>query len=246
MKTKVAKEIGVHVVDVKLDENAGQDEVVGAVRRLNEDPDVHGILVQLPLPDDVDESAVLATISDHKDVDGFSPVNVGRLAMRGGPRPMARPCTPAGCIELLQRYNVTIAGKHAVVLGRSNIVGLPVALLLQSCDATVTICHSKTVDTKEICQSADILVSAVGKANYVKGDWIKPGAVVLDVGINSVDDPSAKKGYRLVGDVDFEEAKEIASYITPVPGGIGPMTIAMLMSNVYNLTLRSVGIEPPP
>lgn len=242
MKAKVAGDIGVHVVDARLEETASQDEIVSAVRRLNEDPAVHGILVQLPLPEHVDTSTVLSVISEQKDVDGFSPFNVGRLVQSGGPRPLARPCTPAGCIELLQRYGVTIAGKHAVVLGRSNIVGMPVASLLQSCDATVTVCHSKTVDVHRHCRDADIVVAAVGKANYVRGDWIKPGAVIVDVGINSIDDPTAKRGYRLVGDVCFDEAKNIASYITPVPGGVGPMTIAMLMSNVVNLTRHSLGL----
>ncbi|KAJ8610353.1 hypothetical protein CTAYLR_003884 [Chrysophaeum taylorii] len=241
MKTKVAEEIGVHVVDARLDESADQEAIVAAVRRLNDDPDVHGILVQLPLPAHVDESIVLGAILDDKDADGFSATNMGRLVLRGGPRPLARPCTPAGCIELLQRYNVTIAGKHAVVLGRSNIVGTPVAALLQACDATVTVCHSRTPNVEGHVKQADILVAAIGKPHYVQAGWIKPGAVVVDVGINSVDDPTAKRGYRLVGDVDLN-AKDVASYITPVPGGVGPMTIAMLMSNILNLTRHALGI----
>lgn len=243
MKTKVANEIGVHVVDCKLDETAAEDEVVAAVERLNADPSVHGILVQLPLPPHVDEARVLGTILDCKDADGFSASNMGRLVLSGGPGPAARPCTPAGCIELLQRYDIPIAGKHAVVVGRSNIVGMPVAALLQSCDATVTVCHSKTQDLRSHVEQADILVSAVGKPQFIKGDWLKPGVVVVDVGINSIDDPTAKRGYRLVGDVHFDEAKDVASYITPVPGGVGPMTIAMLMSNVYNLTKLALGLS---
>ena len=246
MKAKVAAEIGVRVIDTKLDEGASQAEVLAAVRALNQDPSINGILVQLPLPPHVDEGCVLETIAIEKDADGFLASNVGRLVLQGGTSPLALPCTPAGCIELLQRHDVQIAGKHAVVLGRSNIVGMPVAALLQACDATVTVCHSRTVDVKSFVQRADILVAALGRAEYVRGDWLKPGCVVVDVGINSIDDPTAKRGYRLVGDVAFDEAKEIASYISPVPGGVGPMTIAMLMQNVLNLTKHSLGIPPKP
>jgi len=242
-KTKVANEIGVHVVDIKLDEDASQDEVLAAVESLNADGAVHGILVQLPLPKHVDERVVLEAIAVDKDADGFAASNFGRLFGKGR-RPVALPCTPAGCLELLRRYGVPIAGKHAVVLGRSNIVGTPVAALLQDADATVTVCHSKTPDVRSFVQRADILVAAVGKPKYVKQDWLKPGVVVVDVGINSIDDPSAKRGYRLVGDVDFDAGKAVASYITPVPGGVGPMTIAMLMDNVCNLTRHSLGLPP--
>ncbi|KAH8073781.1 methenyltetrahydrofolate cyclohydrolase [Aureococcus anophagefferens] len=209
MKQKVAAEIGVHCVDALLPDTASEAEILAAVEAMNADPDVHGILVQLPLPAHVDEGRVLGAIDFRKDADGFSETNVARLVMQGGPPRLAMPCTPAGCVELLRRHGVPLAGKRAVVLGRSNIVGMPVAALLQACDAT-------------------------------------PGCVVVDVGINAVDDPEAKRGYRLVGDVDFDAAKDVASLITPVPGGVGPMTIAMLMSNVVNLTKASLGVETAP
>jgi 5,10-methylene-tetrahydrofolate dehydrogenase/methenyl tetrahydrofolate cyclohydrolase len=174
-------------------------------------------------------------------VDGFHPVNIGRLAMKGR-EPMFAPCTPAGCIELLDRYGVEIEGKEAVVLGRSNIVGLPVAMLLLHRNATITICHSRTKDLPATCRRADILIAAVGRPKMVKADWVKAGAAVIDVGINRVDDASAKRGYRLVGDVDFEEVKEVAGYLTPVPGGVGPMTIAMLLRNTLTSAKRAVGL----
>mmetsp|Transcript_14049 Transcript_14049/g.41863 ORF Transcript_14049/g.41863 Transcript_14049/m.41863 type:complete len:346 (-) Transcript_14049:28-1065(-) len=248
MKQKAAAEIGVACVDEALPAAASEAEVLAAVARLNEDPAVHGILVQLPLPAHVDEAAVLATIRADKDADGFHEANVARLVSRGGPRPLAMPCTPAGCVELLQRYAVPLAGRRAVVLGRSNIVGMPAAALLQKCDATVTVVHSRTPDPEALVRDADVVVAAVGSPEYVRGSWLKPGCVVVDVGINAVDDASDKRGYRLVGDVAFEEAMEVASLVTPVPGGVGPMTIAMLMSNVVNLTKASVGLpqaEPP-
>jgi 5,10-methylene-tetrahydrofolate dehydrogenase/methenyl tetrahydrofolate cyclohydrolase len=174
-------------------------------------------------------------------VDGFHPVNIGRLAMKGR-EPMFVPCTPSGCIELLDRYNVEIEGKEAVVLGRSNIVGLPVAMLLLHRNATITICHSRTQDLPGTCRRADILIAAVGRPQMVKADWVKPGAAVIDVGINRVDDATRKRGYRLVGDVDFEAAKEMAGYITPVPGGVGPMTIAMLLRNTLTSAKRAAGL----
>lgn len=192
--------------------------------------------LQLPLPAHIDERAVLEKISLDKDADGLHPLNVGFLTLKGY-SPKAIACTPKGCIELLKRYNIPIAGKRAVVLGRSNIVGIPAALLLLGENATVTVCHSRTADIASAVREADIVVAAIGKANFVQGEWLKPGAVVIDVGINSVPDASKPAGYRLVGDCDFEScaAAGRASAITPVPGGVGPMTIAMLLSNTVDL-----------
>lgn len=241
MKRKRCAEVGIHSVGHELPADATQEQVESLVAALNADPAIHGILVQLPLPNHLDEEAVLNAISLHKDVDGFHPVNIGRLAMKGRDALFA-PCTPAGCIELLDRIGVDIRGKEAVVLGRSNIVGLPVSMLLLKRDATVTICHSRSKDLPAICRRADILVAAVGRAEMVKADWVQPGAVVIDVGINRVDDPSAKRGYRLVGDVDFEEVKEVAGWLTPVPGGVGPMTIAMLLQNTVKGAKRTAGL----
>lgn len=241
MKRKRCAEVGIYSVGRELPADAPQEQVEALVRELNADPAIHGILVQLPLPGHLDEEAVLNTISLHKDVDGFHPVNIGRLAMKGREALFA-PCTPAGCIELLDRIGVEIRGKEAVVLGRSNIVGLPVSMLLLKRDATVTICHSRSQDLPAICRRADILVAAVGRAEMVKADWVKPGAVVIDVGINRVEDPTAKRGYRLVGDVAFEEVQEVAGWITPVPGGVGPMTIAMLLQNTVKGAKRAAGL----
>jgi len=245
-KKKAAAECDFHTVDVDLPDTVSQEDVLKEVERLNADPAVHGILVQLPLPKHIDEPTILKTIKVEKDADGFSAMNIGNLCLKGGDPPMAIPCTPAGCIEMLQRSNVEISGKNAVVIGRSNIVGMPVAALLQSCDATVTVCHSRTKNMEEIVRQADIVVAAIGKAFYVKGSWLKPGCVVIDVGINAIDDASKKLGYRLVGDVEFSEAKLVASKITPVPGGVGPMTIAMLLKNTLNLARQSVGLERIP
>ncbi len=238
MKQKRCGEIGIHSVGHELPADATQEEVESLVQRLNADPAIHGILVQLPLPDHLNEEAILSAISLEKDVDGFHPINIGRLAMKGREALFA-PCTPAGVIELLDRMGLPIAGKEAVVLGRSNIVGLPVSMLLLKRDATVTICHSRSRDLPAITRRADILVAAVGRAEMVKADWVKPGAVVIDVGINRVDDPSAKRGYRLVGDVDFASVKEVAGWLTPVPGGVGPMTIAMLLKNTVTAAKRA-------
>ena len=241
MKRKRCAEVGIYSVGRELPADAPQEQVEALVRELNADPAIHGILVQLPLPGHLDEEAVLNTISLHKDVDGFHPVNIGRLAMKGREALFA-PCTPAGCIELLDRIGVEIRGKEAVVLGRSNIVGLPVSMLLLKRDATVTICHSRSQDLPAICRRADILVAAVGRAEMVRAEWVKPGAVVIDVGINRVDDPTAKRGYRLVGDVAFGEVQEVAGWITPVPGGVGPMTIAMLLQNTVKGAKRAAGL----
>lgn len=246
MKKKTAAAIGIHSVDVNLPETVSQEELLVELHKLNDDKSVHGILVQLPLPDHLDEALILKSIVVEKDADGFSALNIGNLCLRGGDPPLAVPCTPAGCIELLQRYNVEISGKDCVVLGRSNIVGMPVAALLQSCNGTVTVCHSRTKNIPEKLQQADIVVAAIGKANYVKAEWLKPGAVVIDVGINSLEDASKKRGYRLVGDVDYEACSKVASAITPVPGGVGPMTIVMLMKNTINLARHSVGLPRMP
>lgn len=232
MKRKACEEAGIASFGYELPADASQEEVETLVKDLNADPNVHGILVQLPLPKHLNEETILGAISLNKDVDGFHPVNIGRLAMKGR-KPLFIPCTPYGVIVLLEEAGVTFEGANAVVLGRSNIVGMPAAMLLIHRNATVTICHSRTKDLPAVCRQADILVAAVGRAQMVKGDWIKPGAVVIDVGVNRVDDPTAKRGYRLVGDVAFDEAKEVAGAITPVPGGVGPMTIAMLLKNTF-------------
>lgn len=240
-KKKGCKEVGIESFERVLPENASEEEVLQIVKEFNEDPSVHGILVQLPLPKHMDQERVLGAISAEKDVDGFHPLNIGKLAMQGR-TPLFVSCTPRGCIELLLRSNIDIKGKHAVVIGRSNIVGTPVAMLLQRHQATVTVVHSYTPNPAEVTQRADIVIAAVGVAHLVRGDWIKPGAVVIDVGINAVEDPSAKKGYRLLGDVCFKEASMKASAITPVPGGVGPMTIAMLLSNTLDSAKRAYGL----
>ncbi len=229
-KGKACEEAGMGSITHRLPATISQAELEELVRRLNADPTVNGILVQLPLPKGLNEQAVLDLISLDKDVDGFHPMNIGQLVMKGR-TPQFIPCTPAGCIELLVRSGIEIAGKDAVVVGRSNIVGIPVAALLNNADATVTICHSKTRDLPDKVRRADIVVAAIGRPEYVRGEWIKPGAAVIDVGINRIEDPTKKSGFRLVGDVAFNEAIEVAGYITPVPGGVGPMTIAMLLAN---------------
>lgn len=233
MKRKACAEVGMESFGAELPADASQQQVETLVQELNERPDVHGILVQLPLPSHIDEARVLSCVGLNKDVDGFHPINIGRLAMKGR-KPDFVPATPAGVIRLIDETGVKIAGANAVVLGRSNIVGMPAALLLIHRDATVTVCHSRTRDLPDVVRRADILVAAVGRAFMVKGDWIKPGAVVIDVGTNRIDDPTAKNGSRLVGDVDFESAKEVAGAITPVPNGVGPMTIAMLLQNTLH------------
>jgi len=229
-KRKACAEAGIESFGYELPKTATQKEVEDLVVQLNADPKVHGILVQLPLPDGLNEERVLQAISLEKDVDGFHPINIGRLSMKGR-EPLFVPCTPMGCIVLLEETGAQFKGANAVVLGRSNIVGLPAAMLLLHRDCTLTICHSRSKDLAAICRSADILIAAVGRAEMVKRDWVKPGAYVIDVGINRIEDKSKKSGYRLVGDVAFEEVKEVAGAITPVPGGVGPMTIAMLLKN---------------
>ncbi|HNT53802.1 MAG TPA: bifunctional methylenetetrahydrofolate dehydrogenase/methenyltetrahydrofolate cyclohydrolase FolD [Anaerolineaceae bacterium] len=232
-KRKASAEVGIESLGYELPATATQAEVEDLVRQLNADERVNGILVQLPLPSGLDEERVLSAISIEKDVDGFHPLNIGRLAQKGRD-PLFIPCTPAGVMYMLKRVLPSLEGVNAVVLGRSNIVGMPVALLLVRANATVTICHSRTKNLPELVRSADVLVAAVGKAEMVRGDWVKPGAVVIDVGINRVEDASRPRGYRLVGDVAFDEVKDVAGVLTPVPGGVGPMTIAMLLSNTLS------------
>jgi len=232
-KQKASAAVGIESFGFHLDADASQAEVEGLVKELNADPRVNGILVQLPLPKGLDEEKVLNLISLEKDVDGFHPVNIGRLAQKGR-EPTFVPCTPAGILYMLKKTGVQLEGANAVVLGRSNIVGMPMALLLVGENATVTICHSRTKDLPAVCRSADVLIAAVGRPEMVRGDWIKPGAVVIDVGVNRVDDDTRERGYRLTGDVAFDEAKEVASAITPVPGGVGPMTIATLLKNTVH------------
>jgi len=232
-KRKASAEVGIESLGYELPATATQAEVEDLVRQLNADERVNGILVQLPLPSGLEEERVLSAISIEKDVDGFHPLNIGRLAQKGRD-PLFIPCTPAGVMYMLKRVLPSLEGVNAVVLGRSNIVGMPVALLLVRANATVTICHSRTKNLPELVRSADVLVAAVGKAEMVRGDWVKPGAVVIDVGINRVEDASRPRGYRLVGDVAFDEVKDVAGVLTPVPGGVGPMTIAMLLSNTLS------------
>lgn len=236
-KKKACQSVGINSFEVHLPEDTSEQEVLKHISGFNDDPSVHGILVQLPLPRHIDEQSILNAVSMEKDVDGFHPLNIGRLAMRGR-EPLFVPCTPKGCVELLHRYGFNIKGKRAVVIGRSNIVGMPAALLLQREDATVSIVHSRTKNPEEITRQADIIISAVGQPNMVRGSWIKHGAVIIDVGINPVEDAKSPRGYRLVGDVCYEEACEVASAITPVPGGVGPMTIAMLLSNTLSSAKR--------
>ncbi len=237
-KQKACAEVGIESFGFDLPADTPQGDVEKLIKQLNADPKVNGILVQLPLPAGLDEQKVLAEISIEKDVDGFHPINIGRLAQKGRD-PLFVPCTPAGCMYLLQKELGSLQGANAVVLGRSNIVGMPTALLLVRADATVTICHSKSHDLPGIVRKADILIAAVGRAEMVRGEWIKPGAVIIDVGINRKEDSTRPKGYRLVGDVAFDEAVEVAGAITPVPGGVGPMTIAMLLKS----TLRAAELK---
>lgn len=231
-KQKACIEVGIESFGYDLPATTSQEQLEKLVSDLNADPRVNGILVQLPLPAGLDEENVLKSISIEKDVDGFHPINIGRLAQKGRD-PLFVPCTPAGVMYMLQREMPTLEGVNAVVLGRSNIVGMPVALLLVRANATVTICHSRSKNLPEIVRRADVVVAAVGKAEMVRGEWIKPGAVVIDVGINRVEDATRPRGYRLVGDVAYDEAVQVAGAITPVPGGVGPLTIAMLLRNTY-------------
>ena len=239
-KGKACQELGMGSVSHHVPGDISQEDLEKLIKELNASKEVNGILVQLPLPAHLNEERILSLINIEKDVDGFSPINIGRLAQKGR-EPLFVPCTPYGCIYLLEQVGVKIEGANAVVLGRSNIVGMPAALLLISRNATVTVCHSRTRDLPAVVRQADILIAAIGKVEMVRGDWIKPGAAVIDVGINSVPDATKKSGHRLVGDVKFDEAMQVAGFITPVPGGVGPMTIAMLM----RATLHAAEIQNP-
>jgi methylenetetrahydrofolate dehydrogenase (NADP+)/methenyltetrahydrofolate cyclohydrolase len=241
-KDKVSRELGLHSVKLELPASTTQDELLRRVEELNNDPAVHGILVQSPPPKQIDEAAIVRALDPRKDVDGFHPVNVAKLAM-GDPSGFV-PCTPLGVQRLLLESKVEIAGAHVVVLGRSMIVGKPVALLLMQKgnggDATITVVHSRSRNLSTITHSADILIAAIGQPHFVKAEHVRDGAVVIDVGINRVNDASVERGYRLVGDVDFEEVAEKTRAITPVPGGVGPMTIAMLMANTVRACRQSL------
>ena len=251
-KRQSCAELGIESFHHELPENVSQDDVLALVKKLSADPCVHGILVQLPLPKHINEEVILNAIDIDKDVDGFHPVNVGKLGMKNR-EPLFAPCTPSGVIELLDRVGAKISGSRAVVLGRSNIVGLPAALLLLGRDATVTICHSRTKNIAEVCRQADIVVAAIGKPKFVTADMVKPGAYVIDVGVNgipvlnpdgspAISEKTGKPKQKLVGDVDFDAVKEIAAAITPVPGGVGPMTIAMLMKNTLRGAKHAFGL----
>jgi len=233
MKGSKAAELGIRSDTKVLPEKTTQAELLALIDQLNRDPAVHGILVQAPLPKHLKEDEIFSAIDYRKDVDGFHPVNVGKLLL--GQDPLFKPCTPAGVHELLIRTGVPTSGAEVVVLGRGNIVGKPMAAILlqkdKHADATVTLLHSRSKNIAEHCRRADIIIAAMGQAHFVKADMVKPSAVVIDVGVNRIDDPTAKKGYRLVGDVDFEAVSQVAGAITPNPGGVGPMTIAMLLSN---------------
>jgi methylenetetrahydrofolate dehydrogenase (NADP+)/methenyltetrahydrofolate cyclohydrolase len=232
-KKRTSEEIGMRSIGHNLPDTTTQRELETLIQSLNADPAVHGILCQFPLPEGLDENKVIQTIAPEKDVDGLHPLNAGLIAM-GIPKFIS--CTPYGVLQMLKRSGISTSGKNAVVLGRSNLVGRPIATLLSSkgWDATVTVCHSRTSDLAEVTSQADILIAAIGIPEFVKGNMVKDGAVVIDVGINPIDDPNKAKGTRLVGDVAFEEVAAKASFITPVPGGVGPMTIAMLMVNTVN------------
>ncbi|HBM15364.1 MAG TPA: bifunctional 5,10-methylene-tetrahydrofolate dehydrogenase/5,10-methylene-tetrahydrofolate cyclohydrolase [Lentisphaeria bacterium] len=245
MKEKKSKELGFHSEKIVLDKNATMDEVLKLIDKLNKDPKVHGILVQSPPPPQIDEDKVIEAIDHRKDVDCFHAVNVGKMLI--GKTDGFYPCTPYGIMKLLEYSNVNPSGKHAVIIGRSNIVGKPMMSLLvqkaKGADATVTVCHSRTKNMKEYTLQGDIIIAAIGKPEFLKADMVKKGAVVIDVGINRVEDKSAKTGYKLVGDVAFEEVSAKASLITPVPGGVGPMTIAMLMQNTVKACKIQNGIK---
>jgi len=240
-KAKALAEVGMKDMSYRLPESTTEAELLDLISRLNADPEVHGILVQLPLPRHIDEARVIMAIDPAKDVDGFHPVSIGNMVIE---RPCFLPCTPHGVLVLLKEAGIETKGAHAVVVGRSNIVGKPLSILLsrRDCNATVTVCHTGTRDLASYTRQADILIAAIGRPRMITADMIKPGAAVIDVGVSRVEDATAKKGYRLVGDVDFEPACEVASFITPVPRGVGPMTIAMLMDNTL-LAARSLGLR---
>jgi methylenetetrahydrofolate dehydrogenase (NADP+)/methenyltetrahydrofolate cyclohydrolase len=234
-KSRAADEVGIKSTTHLLPATVTQAALLAVIDELNADPAVHGILVQLPLPPQIDAQTVISSVDPAKDVDGFHPVNVGKLSLG---LPCLVPCTPQGCMILIREVLADMAGRKAVVLGRSNIVGKPVAQLLLKADCTVTVAHSKTRDLPALCREADILIASIGKPEFVRGDWVKQGAIVVDVGINRIDDPAIAGKTKLVGDVAFKEAAERAGAITPVPGGVGPMTIACLLSNTFEAALN--------
>jgi len=233
-KMEACEKVGIKSYKIELNTTVTNDMVCREIEKLNNDDNVHGILIQLPIPQHLNEEKILRKINFLKDVDGFHANNMGYLAMERR-EPLFIPCTPLGCLELLKEYNIEIEGKEVVVIGKSNIVGLPMSLIMMKEMATVTVCHIKTKNIEEHTRRADILIVGVGKAHLVKKDWVKEGAVVIDIGINVLKDETRKRGYRLVGDVDYENVKSVVSYITPVPGGVGPMTVCMLIKN----TLKS-------
>jgi methylenetetrahydrofolate dehydrogenase (NADP+)/methenyltetrahydrofolate cyclohydrolase len=241
-KVKTCADLGIYSRRIELPEETSQKEVLEVVAGLNADPSIHGILVQSPPPPHINEEEIIRLIDPDKDVDGFHPVNVGKLVMEDNSGFV--PCTPQGCIHLLERAGIETSGANAVVIGRSMIVGKPMALLLmgRGINATVTVAHSRTKELAQVCREADILIPAIGRPEFVTSDFVKEGAVVIDVGINRVEDSSRKKGYRLVGDVAYEEVAPKCRAITPVPGGVGPMTIAMLMSNTIKAARSSEGL----
>jgi methylenetetrahydrofolate dehydrogenase (NADP+)/methenyltetrahydrofolate cyclohydrolase len=243
-KKRTAEACGFHSVQHTLAETVSEEELLGLIDQLNNDASINGILVQLPIPKHIDEQTITQAIAPEKDVDGFHFQNIGKLTS-GDTETAFVPCTPAGCMLMIEdQLGSDLSGLNAVVVGRSNIVGKPLASLLLKANATVTICHSRTADLPSVCRSADVLVAAVGRPNMIKGDWIKPGAVVIDVGINRVEiEVDGETKYKLTGDVDFDEASKVAAAITPVPGGVGPMTIAMLMANTLRSAKMAAGIK---
>ena len=241
MKRRACARVGIESQTQELDAGSSQAQFEAVVQAFNVDPAVHGILVQLPLPPQIDEQAALALVSLEKDVDGFHPVHIGQLAMKGR-EPAFAPATPSGVMVMLADVGVTLAGAHAVVLGRSNIVGLPLAMMLQKANATVTLCHSHTRDLPALVRQADVLIAALGRPRFVQAEWLKPGVTVIDVGTNRIEDATTERGWRWVGDVDFERASEVAGAISRVPGGVGPMTITMLLQHTLLAAQRSVGL----
>ncbi|WOL17023.1 hypothetical protein Cni_G25812 [Canna indica] len=240
-KTMACEEVGMKSLVAEFPEDCAEDDVVNAVSNFNHDPSVHGILVQLPLPQHLDEEKILSAVNLEKDVDGFHPINMGNLALRGR-EPLFIPCAAKACIELLLRLGVNLKGKHVAVIGRSNVVGLPTSLLLQRHHATVSIIHAFTSNPEDVTSEADIVISAAGVPNLVRGSWLKRGSIVIDVGTNPVEEPSMEQGYYLQGDVCYEEALQVVSAITPVPGGVGPVTVAMLLSNTLDSAKRRYGL----
>ena len=233
-KIEACNKVGINSYKIELNSTVNNETVCNEIEKLNNNNNIHGILIQLPIPKHLNEEKILRKINYLKDVDGFHANNIGYLAMEKR-TPLFIPCTPLGCLELINHYKIPIKGKNVVVIGKSNIVGLPMALIMMKEMATVTVCHIETVNIKEHTTKADIIIVGVGKAKMIKKDWVKKGVVIIDIGINTIKDDTKKKGYKLVGDVDYDNVKELASYITPVPGGVGPMTVAMLIKN----TLKS-------